>query len=309
MYIIQDKGGAIALMIAALCFLGTWPALLNLVERWGRNLMHTYLDYSITNLLVAIIFALTLGQIGSSTPESPNFVTQLHQDNWPSVGFALAGGLVLGVGNLLTQYAWPFVGLSIVEVISSSITVVAGTTMNYFLDDRINRAQILFPGVGCFLIAVFLGAALHTSYSRDNLSKLQAHSRSDAKINTEKSFDLEIMEAPSKSVAQEENGIDKNAKVQTLQANGLGVKAGTGQYLQQLEDQRAMKVVMMILCLVSSPFDLYFVDEKANPKPGSFQAGFLNWFVLLTDIRSENNIWISDCRHCRILLCTFLTCI
>jgi hypothetical protein len=126
MYVIQDKGGAIALMIAALCFLGTWPALLNLVERRGRNLMHTYLDYSITNLLVAIIIALTLGQIGSSTPESPNFVTQLHQDNWPSVGFALAGGLVLGVGNLLTQYAWPFVGLSIVEVISSSITVVAG---------------------------------------------------------------------------------------------------------------------------------------------------------------------------------------
>jgi hypothetical protein len=99
--------------------------------------------------------------------------------------------------------------------------------------------------------------------------------RTDAKINTEKSFDLEIMEAPSKSVAQEENGIGKNAKVQTLQANGLGVKAGTGQYLQQLEDQRAMKVVMMILYLVSSPFDLFFVDEKANPKPGSFQAGFL----------------------------------
>jgi len=282
MYIIQDKGGAIALMIAALCFLGTWPALLNLVERRGRNLMHTYLDYSITNLLVAIIFAFTLGQIGSSTPESPNFVTQLHQDNWPSVGFALAGGLVLGVGNLLTQYAWPFVGLSIVEVISSSITVVAGTTMNYFLDDRINRAQILFPGVGCFLIAVFLGAALHTSYSRDNLSKLQAHSRTDAKINTEKSFDLEIMEAPSKSVAQEENGIDKNAKVQTLQANGLGVKAGTGQYLQQLEDQRAMKIsgakttfglVIVVIAgfcfaLFSPAFNLATNDQWHQLKPG-----------------------------------------
>jgi len=282
MYIIQDKGGAIALMLAALCFLGTWPALLNLVERRGRNLMHTYLDYSITNLLVAIIFALTLGQIGSSTPESPNFVTQLHQDNWPSVGFALAGGLVLGVGNLLTQYAWPFVGLSIVEVISSSITVVAGTTMNYFLDDRINHAQILFPGVGCFLIAVFLGAALHISYSRDNLSKLQAYSRSDAKINTEKSFDLEIMDAPSKSVAQEENGIDKNAKVQTLQANGLGVKAGTGQYLQQLEDQRAMKIsgvkttfglVIVIIAgfcfaLFSPAFNLATNDQWHRLKPG-----------------------------------------
>lgn len=153
------------------------------------------------------------------------------------MGFAVAGGLVLSMGNLATQYAWPFVGLSITEVVSSSITVVAGTpfpnpslsrarvllhvrcdfrlsqvkspdeiqrlililqsreslrsetdraqshwwvagtTLNYFLDNRINRAEILFPGVGCFLIAVCLGSWLHKSYSRDNLAKLQAHSK------------------------------------------------------------------------------------------------------------------------------------
>jgi len=53
----------------------------------------------------------------------------------------------------------------------------AGTTMNYFLDDRINRAEVLFPGVGCFLIAVWLGAWLHKSNSADNLAKLQTHSK------------------------------------------------------------------------------------------------------------------------------------
>jgi hypothetical protein len=37
------------------------------------------LDYCITNYIVAIIFALTLGQIGDSTPETPNFITQVHQ--------------------------------------------------------------------------------------------------------------------------------------------------------------------------------------------------------------------------------------
>lgn len=79
MLIVQDKGGAIALMLAALCFLGTWPAIMNLVERRGRHLVHTYLDYSITNYLAAIFIAFTLGQIGSSTPSSPNFVAQLHQ--------------------------------------------------------------------------------------------------------------------------------------------------------------------------------------------------------------------------------------
>lgn len=48
------------------------------------------------------------------------------QDNWPSVLFAMVGGVVLSLGNLSTQYAWAFVGLSVTEVITSSITVVIG---------------------------------------------------------------------------------------------------------------------------------------------------------------------------------------
>uniref|UniRef100_A0A2P2L1A9 Putative ureide permease A3 n=1 Tax=Rhizophora mucronata TaxID=61149 RepID=A0A2P2L1A9_RHIMU len=172
MYLVESKGGAIACMLFSLFFLGTWPAIMTLLERRGRLPQHTYLDYSITNLLAAVIIALTFGQIGSSTPERPNFITQLSQDNWPSIIFAMAGGIVLSVGNLSTQYAWAFVGLSVTEVISSSITVLIGTTLNYFLDDKINRAEILFPGVGCFLIAVCLGSAVHSSNAADNRAKL-----------------------------------------------------------------------------------------------------------------------------------------
>lgn len=79
MYLVQDKGGAIALMLAALVFLGTWPAIMNFLEQRGRKLQHTYLDYSITNLLVAIVFALTFGQFGHSDDGQPNFLTQLGQ--------------------------------------------------------------------------------------------------------------------------------------------------------------------------------------------------------------------------------------
>ncbi|XP_074359921.1 ureide permease 3-like [Apium graveolens] len=89
----------------------------------------------------------------------PDFITQLSQDNWPCVLMAMAGGIFLSLGNLSTQYAWAFVGLSVTEVITSSIAVVIGTTLNYFLDDRINKAGILFPGVGCFLVAIFLASA------------------------------------------------------------------------------------------------------------------------------------------------------
>ncbi|KAL1824449.1 hypothetical protein DCAR_0312529 [Daucus carota subsp. sativus] len=212
MFIIESKGGAIACMILALLFLGTWPAILTVLERRGRLPQHTYLDYSITNFLVVITIALTLGQIGDSRQNMPDFLTQLSQDNWPCVLMAMAGGIFLSLGNLSTQYAWAFVGLSVTEVITSSIAVVIGTTLNYFLDDRINKAGILFPGVGCFLIAIFLGSAVHSSNSADNAAKLERLSYDGVK-------DLE-------------NGIGEGGKT----------KAGTADFLIELENTRSIKV-------------------------------------------------------------------
>lgn len=57
---------------------------------------------------------------------------------------------------------------------------MAGTTLNYYLDDKINKAEILFPGVGCFLIAVCLGSAVHASNAADNKEKL-AYFSNDSK--------------------------------------------------------------------------------------------------------------------------------
>ncbi|KAL9679251.1 hypothetical protein QQ045_017107 [Rhodiola kirilowii] len=212
MYVVESKAGAIGCMLLALLFLGTWPAVLTLLERRGRLPQHTYLDYSITNFLAAVAIALTFGEIGSSTPLQPNFLTQLAQDNWPSVLFAMAGGIFLSLGNLSTQYAWAFVGLSVTEVITASITVVIGTTLNYFLDGKINKAEILFPGVACFLIAVMLGSVVHSSNAADNQAKLNS--------------------LPYKAETRDQDG----------ETNATKAKAGTADFLIELENKRSIKV-------------------------------------------------------------------
>ncbi|KAH0852608.1 hypothetical protein HID58_090803, partial [Brassica napus] len=173
MYMIESKGGAIACMLLALLFLGTWPAIMTLTERRGRLPQHTYLDYTITNLLAAVIIAFTLGQI-------------------------------------------------VTEVVTSSITVVIGTTLNYFLDDRINRAEILFPGAACFLIAVCFGSAVHKSNAADNKSKLQNFNR----LNNIHNY----LETTS------------SFQIETNHANSGEAKEGTAAFLIELEKQRAIKV-------------------------------------------------------------------
>ncbi|KAI3844508.1 hypothetical protein MKX03_026178 [Papaver bracteatum] len=229
MYVVESKAGAIGCMLLALLFLGTWPAILTLLERRGRLPQHTYLDYSITNLLAAVLIALTFGQIGDGKPNTPNFITQLYQDNWPCVLFAMAGGVFLSLGNLATQYAWAFVGLSVTEVITASITVVIGTTLNYFLDDRINKAEILFPGVACFLIAVLLGSAVHSSNGSDNKAKLSSY--------TDEKGAIEISESKNAYKYTDGNKDLEDGKVSVEKA-----EVGTADFLIELENKRAIKV-------------------------------------------------------------------
>ncbi|PIA47638.1 hypothetical protein AQUCO_01400334v1 [Aquilegia coerulea] len=233
MYLVESKGGAIVCMLLAIIFLGTWPAIMNFLERRGRHPQHTNLDDSIASLLVATIIALTIGQIGNSTPDVPNFTTQIFQNNWPCVLFAMAGGIFQGLGNLTTQYAWAFVGLSVTEVITSSIAVVVGTTLNYFLDEQINRAAILFFGVGCFIVAVFLGAAVHFSNAADNEVKLSNVSNTC----NEKEKAIEI--PGFKKIFPHKDG-HKDLEQEAVHAQKAIV--GSAEFLRQLENRRAIKV-------------------------------------------------------------------
>nr|CAB3462141.1 unnamed protein product [Digitaria exilis] len=232
--LVEDRGGIVALLLVSLFFHGTWPALVTLLERRGRLPQHTYLDYSITNLLAAIIMALTLGQAGESTNGTPKFFSQVAQmqDNWPSVLFAMAGGIALGLANLLLQYAFAFLGLSVTTVIFTCLVAVTGTTMNYFLDGRINRAAILFPGVGCFLIAALLGSVVHASNVKDDKDKLSMVKKRVAEDNTDVTSSVMMVHHPEEL----ENGHGR--ALSTISQ----AEVGTAEFIIQVEERRSIKV-------------------------------------------------------------------
>ncbi|KAJ0435847.1 putative ureide permease [Helianthus annuus] len=103
---------------------------------------------------------------------------------------------------------------------------IDGTTLNYFLDDKINRAEILFPGVACFLIAVCLGSFVHASNAKDNKTKLERLGAGEKGVISNGSNPI-----PKKDL---ENGSVKVEKA----------KVGTASFLIELESRRAIKVLL-----------------------------------------------------------------
>jgi hypothetical protein len=148
-------------MVVGMILLGTWPAIWNRVERHGRTPSHTFLDYTLGYLAVAIATTFTLGQFGPPYDGRPNFFEQLPQPNGAMVAFAAAGGVCLALGDIAMQYAVAFLGLSIGPPLLNAMTIIIGTILSYFLDGGINKGYLVFPGLACAAVAIGLGALSH----------------------------------------------------------------------------------------------------------------------------------------------------
>ena len=188
MLVIQSLPWVIVLMVVGMILLGTWPALWNRVERHGRIPSHTFLDYTLGYLVVALATSFTLGQIGPPYDGRPNFFEQLSQPNGPMVGFAAAGGVCLAFGDIAMQYAVAFLGLSVGPPILNAMTIIIGTILSYFLDGGINKGYLVFPGLACAAVAIGLGALSHLispatkeQKLKHSLSRQQKQQRQTAK--------------------------------------------------------------------------------------------------------------------------------
>ena len=157
MVTIHSYAIAVALCILTMTCWGSWANTQKLAARsWRFELF--YWDFVTGLLVTSLIAALTLGSLGST---GRPFFTDLAQADLSSVGWALLGGAVWNLGNLLLVAAIAVAGMAIGFPIGGGIAWILGIVISFLLvviQGGVNpgNSALLFGGVAVIGIAIFL---------------------------------------------------------------------------------------------------------------------------------------------------------
>lgn len=144
-------------VITMLCW-GSWANTQKLTSRqWPFQLF--YWDYCIGVLLVTLIFALTLGSMGSVERA---FGEDLRQASISALGMALLGGIVFNLANLLLVAAIDIAGMAVAFPIGIGIALVEGVIVNHIRDPK-GDPVFLFLGVACVATAIVTNSLAYRS--------------------------------------------------------------------------------------------------------------------------------------------------
>ena len=152
MYQPEAYAAALAFMLGSMICWGSWANTMKLTSGYAFQLF--YWDYVIGIILGALLWGFTLGSNGSS---GLAFLADIRQADQQHILFALAGGAVFNVANLLLVAAIDMAGLAVAFPVGIGLALVVGVLLNYLLSPRGNPA-LLFGGVFLVTLAIVLDA-------------------------------------------------------------------------------------------------------------------------------------------------------
>src|ERR1700724_54537 len=150
----QPEAYAVALMFmigSMLCW-GSWANTMKLTPGWPFQLF--YWDYVVGIISASLFWGLTLGSAGGG---QLSFLSNVRSaDSWHIV-FALLGGVVFNIANLLLVAAIEIAGLAVAFPIGIGLALVVGVLLNYFVSPMGNPL-LLFGGVLLVVLAIVVDA-------------------------------------------------------------------------------------------------------------------------------------------------------
>jgi len=160
MFTPQSLGVALAMMITSAICWGSWANTYKGVKNYRFELF--YWDYAIGIFLISLILAFTMGSAGH---DSSSFLNNVHSAGTSNIIYALVGGALFNLANLLLVAGIDMAGLSVAFPVSIGIALVVGVVLSYALQPK-GHVGLLAAGVACALIAVILDGKAYGSLPR-----------------------------------------------------------------------------------------------------------------------------------------------
>lgn len=167
MILIGNYTTAILFFIMAMICWGSWANTQKIAAKnWRFELF--YWDLSLGLLLFATLMAFTLGSMGDA---GRPFLSDLKQADTSSIIYAMLGGAVWNLGNLLLVAAIAVAGMSVGFPIGGGIAWVLGILVNYVLiilerGKPEGNSVLLFSGIAFIVIAIFLSMLSYRRLSK-----------------------------------------------------------------------------------------------------------------------------------------------
>ena len=140
-------------------FWGSWANSYKGAKKYPFELF--YWDYIVGVVLCSLVFALTLGSHGSS---GESFIANVSAANRLNIVYAMIGGFIFNIANLLLVAGIAIAGLAIAFPIAIGIAVVEGVVLSYALQPKGNPLY-LGMGVGLATLAIIFDALAYKRLS------------------------------------------------------------------------------------------------------------------------------------------------
>ena len=155
MFIPETYQAALLLMILSMICWGSWANTLKLAPGFRFQLF--YWDYVIGLASGAVLWGLTAGSNGHT---GLPFLADLHQTPPAPILWAITGGVIFNIANLLLVAAIDVAGLAVAFPVGIGLALIVGTISSYLIHPAANPL-LLFGGVALVTVAIILDAAAY----------------------------------------------------------------------------------------------------------------------------------------------------
>ena len=157
MFTVHSLPVAIVFCVITMVGWGSWANTQKLAgnQKWPFELF--YWDYAIGVMLFGILFAATLGSMGS---EGTGAMANLATASFGFILPALISGAIFNLSNILLVVGIDAAGMSVAFPVGVGLALVIGTVES-FIENPKGNAMLLFAGVALIVLAMVMSAIAH----------------------------------------------------------------------------------------------------------------------------------------------------